>query len=661
MLKKSRQIIKTMFNPAIKLMNLFSYPIKFLIVGILVLMLSGYTYYNFYSTTKANINFSTAELKGDMFIKDLYPMIYIAGKMGYADDSTKLTLATEFDKYYADLLKVYNTQDEILSKDKIDILKDRFDKAKAGGAVEAYDLINAVNASISEVGDKSNLILDPDIDTYYSMDSLLNNMSSYIAKLAQFRKDPKNYGYLIGSISDISNTLVMEKNKVYDYNSSINPQYDEVDKIKTITDKMKVDNSVDQYYNDALDSVNILQKAEYKNLDELINNRVSRMESSLEKVALLSIFLLIIIAYLFTSLYLAIKNSLVSMEEGVSRVVAGDLTVELKLNTRDEFKEIENYFNNMIKKLKELISQVKYTGTDVATASEKLKTSSNEISDIAEEITAAVSDLAKGAEQQAYATEAGNMKITKVVDGLNNIAIEMSSLENLDEKAKDVLIVGNKSVEYQNIKMDESKKVSDEVSNAINLLSKKSIEIGNIIVAIKSISNQTNLLALNAAIEAARAGEQGKGFSVVAEEVRKLAEQSSLSAEKIESIIKEVQASVQYSVTLIDKSKIVVEDQEKALIDTVSTYKNIWDMVTTINENVIRVSEITNSLSSEAKQAGQDINNINNISQESAVGTETLATSYDEQAAVIVLISQSANNLATLASDLKTSINKFTV
>jgi|GEM_PF-6978598 len=305
------------------------------------------------------------------------------------------------------------------------------------------------------------------------MDSLLNNMSSYIVKLAQFRQNPRTYGYLLGSISDTSSTLTMEKDKVYNYNPTIKGQYDFTNKLKDITEKMKDSNSVNQYYNDSLDIINSLQVVEYKNLDKLINIRVNKMESSLQKVALLSTLLLIVIAYIFISLYLAIKDSIINIESGISRVADGDLTVVLNLNTKDEFKKIEMYFNNMIIKLKELISQVKYMGEDVAAASEEMKTSFSEISSASEEIVASVSDLAKGAEKQALTTEDGNIKITGIVNGLSNIALEMSNLEKLEAKATNALSTGNKSIEYQNIKMDEGRKVSDEVSNSINLLSKK--------------------------------------------------------------------------------------------------------------------------------------------------------------------------------------------
>jgi len=653
--------MKRIFNPAIKLMNLFSYPIKFAILGVLVLSMGTYIYYSFYTNKQSSIDFSVTELKGDMYMKDLYEMISIAGKMGYADSDVKTKLITEFNSFLDDLQKVNGEQKGLSSQEKLTAITDAFEKAKTGEADKAFGLINAVNACIGEVGDKSNLILDPDIDTYYSMDSLINYMSLYIVKLAQYREDPKTYEYLLGNISDYCDTLIMERDKVYAYNPSMKGKYDATNKLKEITGKMKDLDTVSVNYNEAFDTIHTLQAVEYNGLDSLINIRVSKMVKEQRTVGLCLIVIVIVIAYIFISLYLSIKNSIKNIEEGVYRVVAGDLTVEFNLHTNDELKKIEQYLNNMLKSLRGVITQVKHLGENVASTSEEMLSSSEEVCQVSEQIASAVNDLAKGASDQATSTESGNSKVIEVVTGLSNIALEMSKSEELAEKANEVVTVGNKSVEYQNIKMKENKQVANEVSDTIGLLSQKSEEIGEIITTIQSISSQTNLLALNAAIEAARAGEQGRGFSVVAEEVRKLAEQSSTSVKEIESIIKDVQSCVKYAVMGIGKVQIAVGDQEKALSDTETTFKNISEMVAAIKNNVKKVSDISNSLSSHAKQVEGDMSDIASISEEAASSTEEVAASVEEQTAVINQIAESAGNLTTIADKLQDNIKKFTV
>ena len=331
----------------------------------------------------------------------------------------------------------------------------------------------------------------------------------------------------LGAVYDICNTLIVEKDKVYEYNPSIKGQYDETIHLKEITNKMTNLDSVSANYNDALDAIHNSQTVEYRSLDKLLNIRVNKMVKVERNVAFWTIVLLIIIAYIFTSLYLSIRNSIQKMQEGFTRVVDGDLTVMFNLQTKDELKHIEKYLNDMLVKFKGLITQVRDMGESVAAASEEMMASTADVGKVSEQIAKAVSELAEGATEQALFTNRGNAKIIEVVDGLSNIVIEMSRTEELVQKANDAVDAGQKSVKFQNIKILENKQATLNVWNAVNTLSQNSTEIGNILKVIKSIADQTNLLALNAAIEAARAGEQGRGFAVVAEEIRKLAEQSS--------------------------------------------------------------------------------------------------------------------------------------
>ena len=247
----------------------------------------------------------------------------------------------------------------------------------------------------------------------------------------------------------------------------------------------------------------------------------------------------------------------------------------------------------MLDNLRSLISQVRDMSGNVAASSEEMMASSEEVSKTSEQIAAAISELAKGASEQAASSEEGNIKIIEVVNGLNNIADEMSKSEELSNEAKGSLEDGKRSVQYQSVKMSENKQVTSDVADAISSLSEKSVEIGDILLVIKSISEQTNLLALNAAIEAARAGEHGKGFAVVSDEIRKLAEQSNSSANKIGSIIEEVQLGVEQAVSEMKKAKVVVEDQENALLNTVSAFEKISEAVSIITDNINEVTKET--------------------------------------------------------------------
>lgn len=393
---------------------------------------------------------------------------------------------------------------------------------------------------------------------------------------------------------------------------------------------------------------------------------VSEYSKPINKMAVNTVVIMVICAlvaiagiFIFSR---SISFRLKELTKVMSAIASGDLTQKIDIaQTGDEVGMLGNDFKTMENSLKSLISEVSLMGKSVAESSSKMLISSKEISRVSEEVAATVTEMADGAVNQAESTAKGNEKIKDVVVGLQNIANEMIESKELAQKANLAVEAGQKSVKYQDLKMNENKQVANDVSEAISLLSERSAEIGQILEVIKGISEQTNLLALNAAIEAARAGEQGKGFAVVAEEIRELAEQSGKSVKEIDAIIKEVQSGIAHSVAQIGKVGTVVGEQEKALQDTVKAFDNIFKVVGEINIKVSKVNEVANTINSQANDAGKMIDGIASISQDNASRTEEMAAQSEEQASELHQIAEFSSNLAGIAEKLKQSINRFKV
>ena len=358
----------------------------------------------------------------------------------------------------------------------------------------------------------------------------------------------------------------------------------------------------------------------------------------------------------------SIANPIKKLSEVAEAIAAGDLTQSVpSVKSKDEIGKLSDAFANMIYKLRSFIYEVSEMSANTAASSEEMMASSDEINSVSEQIAVAINDLAKGAAEQAESTEKSNYKIIDVVDGLNEISHEMAESENLAATAKNTVAVGKDSVQYQTVKMNENKEMTGTVANAIITLAERSKEIEDILTVIKSISEQTNLLSLNAAIEAARAGEQGRGFAVVAGEIGKLAEQSGLSVNKIDTIIKEVQDGVSNAVREIEKAQTVVNEQEAALTDTVKAFHSIEEVVTAMNVNIMKVIDVSKTLDLNAKEAGEAISDIASISEENASGTEEVAASTQEQSAVIKQIAEASRSLSIMAADLQKSIEVFRI
>lgn len=339
----------------------------------------------------------------------------------------------------------------------------------------------------------------------------------------------------------------------------------------------------------------------------------------------------------------------------------GDLTVSVNVRSSDEVGQLAAGFDSMLKNMRSFILKADELSDGVARSSGDMLNVSVNIHASSGQVSMAIEELARGATEQAVSAEKGNHKIAEIIKRLQHIVDGVQSVEQLVVHANENILSGTEAVHYQELALAEGKNTTKNVSDAITDLSGKSAEIGQILGVIKGISDQTNLLALNAAIEAARAGENGKGFAVVADEIRKLAEQTSESIKKIGYIIGDVQSGVRQAVSEMNKDMAVGEKQQKALEETIQAFQSITRAVEVISDNIRKVSESSFLLNDEAGQAGETIEEIASIAEETAAGMQQISASNEEQTANINIMSGSMAELAEMAEGLRTSISRFKV
>lgn len=398
-----------------------------------------------------------------------------------------------------------------------------------------------------------------------------------------------------------------------------------------------------------------------KDIDAKIITQIERDISSKE-IMLLIIVLLSLIGAVLAAFYLtrSIAKPLSALTQVAVKISKGDLTqVVPEVKSRDEVRDLSEAFTLMIENLRTLIKSVNNASQELVNSGQELAVSSEDVTKVSEQVALAVSELAKGASEQAISAEKGAFKINEIVEGLSSITKDMSQANKMVEEAQDAVKFGKESVEFQETKVNENVKVSRHVAESILLLSDKSKEIGKILDVIRSISNQTNLLALNAAIEAARAGEAGKGFSVVAEEIRKLAEQSGGSVKQIETMIEEVQSSVDTAVIQMNKSEAVVNEQNSALNQTIKAFGDIAEVFESITQKIRFVSKASEVLDKNASDAGDAITDIASVAEESAANSQELAASAEEQTSTIHQVAKSADYLSMLSHQLQEGVNQF--
>ncbi len=378
------------------------------------------------------------------------------------------------------------------------------------------------------------------------------------------------------------------------------------------------------------------------------------------------VFLLLLclaVFIIFTVLFLLVLQRTIKpfgqLLSSIKEIAEGNFADEVAVKAEGELNTYAEHLNQIRHRMREFINTVKDSVSMVTVASGEMKHSSEDMNSISDRVTQSVSQLAQGATQQAESTENGSLRINNIVEMIECIAQDMNSSEQLAEAAIDAMATVKDSIRYQEEKMEENKEISAQMGVAISDLMEKSKEIGKILQVIQGVAQQTNLLALNAAIEAARAGEHGRGFAVVSEEIRKLAEQSGESSKQITEIIDDVQYGIENTVMQIKKADMLSSEQENALSQTVQAIGDIADKVESITAKVKAVSGTTESLTEDAKQAGDMVATIASISEETAAGTQEVSSSVEEQNGLIQIITECSTELYTIAEGLKENIDNF--
>lgn len=310
-------------------------------------------------------------------------------------------------------------------------------------------------------------------------------------------------------------------------------------------------------------------------------------------------------------------------------------------------------------RIDEFIQNVKESVDVITFSSSEMKQSSSEMSDISSKVTESISQLAQGATQQAESIEKGSLRINNITEMIICIGEDMEMSDKHVDDAISAMNQVKESIHYQEEKMEESKVINEHMGVVITDLMDKSKEIGKILEVIKGVAQQTNLLALNAAIEAARAGEHGRGFAVVSEEIRKLAEQSAESSKQITEIIDDVQQGIENTVTQIKQSNALSQEQEKAFEQTATSITDISEKVFSIGVKVKAVFDATKTLTEDAKEAEDMISTIASISEETAAGTQEASASVEEQNGLIQMVAECSNEMYNIAEGLKKQMEEF--
>ncbi|WP_139490357.1 methyl-accepting chemotaxis protein [Brevibacillus dissolubilis] len=339
----------------------------------------------------------------------------------------------------------------------------------------------------------------------------------------------------------------------------------------------------------------------------------------------------------------------------------GDLTPRVSVKTKDEIGQMSMMFNEMMTVFSSMLREVRDVSTQVAGSSEAVRGSATESARAAEQIAEAAGEIAASSEKQRDYMKATSESLHQMDRDVERIATSALNVSNDSDLANQYAREGEKTLQELVSEMDQ---ITDKVHASeavIRELGNRSEAIRGIITIIREISAQTNLLALNAAIEAARAGEQGKSFAVVANEVRKLAEQSGHAAEEISKLITFIHAEITEAVSTMEETTTAVQEGRTSVSAAGRAFQQISTAIDHVNEQIGRMNQAAQAISKDTNNVVLNADQITALVEASTRDTQEVASASEMQTATVEEMTAASEALAYMADKLSEQVKRFTI
>ncbi|MEW5057637.1 MAG: methyl-accepting chemotaxis protein [Cycloclasticus sp.] len=509
-------------------------------------------------------------------------------------------------------------------------------------------LIERVFMLFEQASNASGLVLDPDIDSTFVIETVVYRAPRLVGSMGQLRglavgsaangwlsfKQRVQLSMIMSNVSaylhsaeqaiglvfkenaELESQLAVKKRtlkiQVEAFNALVNESILEPDLIDVEAVEIYALGSV------SVDSVYELYDSFLLSLGELFEARVDRLSGERNRLLIGMGCIALLLSYLLFGFYSVIVSTIQSLERSVSQIAAGDLTVKLEIETQDELSHVADSLNNMVAHLHGVVSTLGEQATLLASSSSELL------------------QTTEGSKGVALAQQQQSKQITlAMVEMLSSINQATAHAEASSTDAQEADLEANEggAVIGQTIAAMELLAIEvSESAGEVAKLEQNSIDIGSVLDVIRGIADQTNLLALNAAIEAARAGEHGRGFAVVADEVRTLAGRTQESTEQIQTMVERLQGNTKKSLEVMGRNKSNASGVAAEASLASASIGNIINKVSHIMDKTQQVAAASNSQLKLANEVDKHIAKVSQGASSSAVSAEQVAASSERLA-----------------------------
>lgn len=396
----------------------------------------------------------------------------------------------------------------------------------------------------------------------------------------------------------------------------------------------------------------------YKERDSMI---LKLATATIIFAAIITVILSIVIAIFISR---KISTPIIGVLGFAESLASGDYSKEMNedhISRDDEIGLLIKALDRVQKNNKSILLNISDSSDKMLSWCNDVNQSMKQTSLSTEEIAKSIEEIASGSTEQAHDTQNGSEKMTELGEAIVKVQDLIDDVQEDSDSMLNIIDKSSESMSQLSIKSENSENVLEDMSGKIQKTNDSSKQIGDAVTIILSIADQTKLLALNATIEAARAGDHGKGFGVVAEEIRKLSEQSNEHAKQIESVIKELQINVDsVVVTLKDLKKATVENT-LGVNDANSNYNNLMGNIHALSQQVDEMSNSSKNMEKNKIEILDIVSKLSLIAHQNASATQQVSATIEEQTAAMEEIVNTTGALLDVAENLQKSVTKFKV
>ncbi len=673
---------------------------------LLLLLPAGYVAYLLVNQTSGSVEFSRKESDGITYITPVRGLLAVLQQMrvlGFNPDAASRdrlpALINEADRLVAEIDQVdHRFGAELVTTQTWDGIRSEWNRLKSTSFTTALEreaayagLTSRIAGEliVNQAGNYSNLILDPDLDSYWMMDAYVFKLpdlgqvaaatgTAGLAAIADGSVTNEERVTVAGNLAlinasaalllDTNLKTALKDNEMYNAaqgregNRQLRPALEgrfesTVKDLRAFTSRIGDEllkpaapgidaRELVRETSSIIDQIQALQIAVGPQLDRLCVERADRYRQTRLTGIITFILAALLISYVFNGFTSSVKTSqariveenaqlqrdILGLLEVVSNAADGDLTVRAKVG-EGTLGNVADAFNQMMESWQQLVGAIKL----------QLDRTGQAVGDL----RLAATTMASGASRQAGEVVDATTSVQRMSEEIHRVSDHAEHAASAAKRTQESAQQGSSSVHNVVLGMDTLRSLVQAGAKKVKSLGDRSMEITSIVGAITKISEQTNMLALNAAIEAARAGDQGRGFSVVADEVRKLAERTALATQEIDKLVRNIQAETTESVHAIERQTQVVEDEGRAVATAGSALAKIQDVSS-------QSSSLATDIAAIAKiQVADALSVVGTMQRISSIARETESSAQGSLTIV--------KGLGELSEQLRNSIGRFKV